>query len=86
MKKLTVDNCRNAQEYDDYLKQYIDFYTVTHFFGRGLYTKKHFDSKKQAQKFQKSIFKKSPNARCMIYGISFPPHTVLPVNIPIVEG
>ena len=76
-----LENYKTTEEYENYLKSYINFYTVTHFFGKGMYIKKHFDTKKQAQKFQKSIFKKSPNARCMIYGISFPPHSPQGINI-----
>jgi hypothetical protein len=79
-------NQNNSNEvYDNYIKSYIDYYTVTEFIGSGKYDKVTFKKKSQALTFQKMRLTRNPNARCLVYGVSFPPHTVLPVNIPILE-
>jgi hypothetical protein len=84
--KKTVDNCKDHVEYDNYLKKYIVFYTVTEFLGIGKYSKKNFIHKIEAKKFLTEIRTQDPNKRCLMYGVSRPPHTVLDVSIPMEES
>lgn len=74
-------NTRNAEEYDNYLRQYVNHYIVTIFKGRGKYGKVAFENLSDAVEYRDNIKSANPNAKCVVYGIAQPPHTVLNVSI-----
>ena len=69
-----------ADEYDDYVLQYVDSYTVSQLVGVGKYDKKTFQSLPKAVKHFNDIKAKNPIARVGVYAVCYPPHTTLPVN------
>ena len=74
-------NTRNAEEYDNYLRQYVNHYIVSIFKGRGKYAKVAFENLNDAVDYRDNLKSSNPNAKCVVYGISQPPHTVLNVSI-----
>ena len=69
-----------SEEYDDYVLQYVDSYTVSQLVGVGKYNKKTFKKLPKAVKHFNDIKNKNPIARVGIYAVCYPPHTNLPVN------
>lgn len=74
-------NTKNAEEYDNYLRQYVNHYIVSIFKGRGKYAKVAFENLNDAVDYRDNLKSANPNAKCVVYGISQPPHTVLNVSI-----
>ena len=74
-------NTRNAEEYDNYLRQHVNHYIVSVFKGRGRYAKVAFENLNDAVDYRNNLKSGNPNAKCVVYGISQPPHTILNVSI-----
>ena len=74
-------NTRNAEEYDNYLRQHVKHYIVSVFKGRGKYAKVAFENLNDAVDYRNNLKSGNPNAKCVVYGISRPPHTILYVSI-----
>lgn len=69
-----------SEEYDDYVLEYVDSYTVSQLVGVGKYNKKTFKKLPKAIEHYVDIKNKNPIARVGIYAVCYPPHTNLPVN------
>lgn len=69
-----------SEEYDNYILQYIDSYTVSQLVGAGKYNKTTFKSLPKAVKHFNNIKSKNPIARVGVYAVCYPPHTNLPIN------
>ena len=76
-----MENINNSNEYDNYLKTHIKHYIVTIFKGRGKYGKVAFENLNDAVDYRNNLKSGNPNAKCVVYGISQPPHTILNVSI-----
>tara|TARA_A100001201_G_C4057353_1_gene191596 strand:- start:752 stop:1018 length:267 start_codon:yes stop_codon:yes gene_type:complete len=82
-KKTNQSKLYTSQDYEDYLKAHIKAYCVSEFLGRGKYNKMYFKDLSTAQNVVQSLKKRDPLNQSIIYGISRPPHTTLPVNVTI---
>lgn len=76
-----MQNITNSTQYDDYLKSYVNYFIVTTFKGRGKYSKVAFETLNGAVTYRDSVKSANPTARCIVYGISKPPHTTKEVTI-----
>lgn len=79
--KIQLSNTKSSQDYEDYLKEHIQKYVVSIFLGRGQYEKTWFFSLVEAQRHLKMLKERDNDTRAIIYGVSKPPHTTLPVNV-----
>jgi hypothetical protein len=78
-----MENINNSNEYDNYLKTHIKHYIVTIFKGRGKYGKVAFENLNDAVDYRNNVKSANPLARCIVYGISKPPHSKEIVSIAI---
>ena len=76
-----MENINNSTEYDNYLKSYVNHYIVTIFKGRGKYGKVAFENLNDAVEYRNSVKNANPLARCIVYGLSQPPHSKEIVSI-----
>lgn len=79
--KIKLSNVQSSQDYDNYLRQYIEDYSVTTKIGAGKYQTHYFCNYDLAKTYFDRLVKKDPLTQSIIYGISRPPHTTLPVNV-----
>jgi hypothetical protein len=80
-KETKMQNITNSTQYDEYLRSHVKHYIVTIFKGRGKYGKVAFDSLADAIEYRNSLKSANPLCRCIVYGISQPPHTIMSVTI-----
>jgi hypothetical protein len=76
-----MQNLTNSTEYDNYLRSYVKHYIVTIFKGRGKYAKVAFENISDAVDYRNNLKSANPLARCIVYGISQPPHTNQSVSV-----
>jgi len=76
-----MENINNSTEYDNYLKSYVNYFIVTIFKGRGKYGKVAFENISDAVEYRNNLKSANPLARCIVYGISQPPHTNQSVSV-----
>jgi hypothetical protein len=76
-----MQNLTNSTEYDNYLRQHVNHYIVTIFKGRGKYAKIAFENISDAVDYRNNLKSANPLSRCIIYGISQPPHSLETVSI-----
>ena len=74
-------NITNSDDYDNYLRSHVKHYVVTIFKGRGKYGKVAFDSLADAVEYRNNLKSANPLCRCIVYGISQPPHTIQAISI-----
>jgi hypothetical protein len=78
-----MENVNNSNEYDSYLVDHVKSYMVTEFLGRGQYQKTPFKSLEDASSYKSKRLADKPLARVIVYGLSKPPHTIIPISIAI---
>ena len=79
--KIKLSNVKSSQDYDTYLRQYVSEYSVTTKIAPGKYYTKYFTYYDMAKAYLDKLINEDPLTQSIIYGISRPPHTTLPVNV-----
>ncbi len=76
-----MQNLNSSEDYDNYLRKHVNHYIVTIFKGRGKYGKVAFENISDAVEYRNNLKSANPLARCIVYGISQPPHTNQSVSV-----
>ena len=76
-----MQNINNSEEYDNYIRSHVKHYIVSIFKGRGKYAKVAFEDMCDAIDYRNNLKSTNPLARCLVYGISKPPHSLQDVSI-----
>ena len=80
LKFKKLNNCKTAEQYDEYVSQYHKYYMASERIGIAKYKKIRYTDLNKAKAYVQKVKKQNSLAQIGVYSVCFPPHTVLPVN------